>query len=550
MENNTGKYRYEAASYPDFDSFLKGMAVLGEKPALSWFSRNRQQNTISYCQLSQMSRWLRSALDSKNIHGHIGIAAENCPQWLVSFLAIAAAGDTAVCVDIEQPDKGIREMIEQAGCKAVFVCQSFLDICRPLLEQGKAERLILLDGSDEDPRVLSYEKLLAEGQSLPEKQYTIDPSANAELVFTSGTTSRPKMVLLSQKAIMSNIHAASRQVCLYSKVFCSLPFYHAYGLNSAVLSSFLQGAHLYINGDLRTAMRDMLLSGADTMLTVPLMVEAIYNQIWLSAEKQGKADYLRRLLKTASLTSRLGLHLSESRTKDIRRQAVGDLRLIICGGAHLSRKIAEDFQLLGVQVLQGYGITECAPLVAVNCNYANKLGSVGLPLEGNELRIVDQEIWVRGPSLMSGYYQDIEETQASMENGWFKTGDLGYLDKDGFLYINGRKKNLIVFKNGKKLSPEKLENLLKPIPYVKEVMVYGTANGSSTDDVKLTASIYPDPVRTAGMSSYEILDLIQKEVACINQHLPAYQQIQMITIREKEFSKTAMQKISRQENRG
>ena len=358
------------------------------------------------------------------------------------------------------------------------------------------------------------------------------------------------MVLLSQKAIMSNIHAASRQVCLYSKVFCSLPFYHAYGLNSAVLSSFLQGAHLYINGNLRTAMRDLLLSGADTTLTVPLMVEAVYNQIWLSAEKQGKTDSLRKLLKTASLTRRLGLRLFESRTKDIRKQAVGDLRLIICGGAHLSREIVEYFQLLGVQVLQGYGITECAPLVAVNCNYANKPGSVGLPLEGNELRIVDQEIWVRGPSLMNGYYQDIEETEASMENGWFKTGDLGYLDKDGFLYINGRKKNLIVFKNGKKISPEKLENLLKPIPYVKEVLVYGTASGSSTDDVKLTASIYPDPVRTAGMSSYEILDLIQKEVARINQHLPAYQQIQMITIREKEFSKTAMQKISRQENRG
>lgn len=542
------KADYTVPEFSSFPDFLEGIGTLyAQKPALSWFTRRGEEQTLTYGELTARVARLRTYLLGLELpaQSHIALIGENCADWVLAYLAIVSAGHIAVCVDTEQSDEQIRSMVLRSDSCLCILSPSFVPICRPLLESGAISALVQMNGRPTDPALPVLETLYSPACT-PSPTVPAAPEQTAALVFTSGTTSLSKMVLLSHRAIMANTFASGAYVCFFDRVFCSLPFYHTYGFNCGVLNSFLRGCHLYINGDLKTTMRDMQLARPDTLLAVPLMVEAIHNQLWLGAEKAGKAASLRKLLSAVRMGKKLGLSLRLSALTALRQQISPSLRLIICGGAHLGREIAEEFELLGIQVLQGYGITECSPLISVNCNYANKLGSVGLPLPGTQVKIVDGEVWVRGPSVMQGYYLAPEETAAVLtEDGWFQTGDLGELDKDGFLSLTGRKKNLIVFKNGKKVSPETLEERLSAIPMVREVLVTGTANGVFADDVKLTASIYPDPQRTQGLTSYEILEQLQREVDKINNALPTYQQIQLVNIREKEFSKTGTRKIKR-----
>lgn len=549
------KEDYAVPFYDTFPEFLDGIArTYADKPALSWFTRRQEEKTLTYREMAGLAADLRRALLSKGLTpgSHVAIVSENSAQWIISFLALSSCGCVVVCVDTEQSDESIRDMVRRSDAQVLFLSTTFLPICLPLLDEGLVGHIALMDGLASDERVGAIGDLYELGRSLApeeaEESFSVPQEQTAEIVFTSGTTSQSKMVMLSQKAVMQNLCDSSLYVSFYDRVFCSLPFYHAYGLNCAVLNTFLRGAHLYINGDLKTTMRDLHLARPDTMLTVPLMLEAVHNQLWFTVEKAGKANGLHKLLKFAALCKKLHLNFQSKTLAQLREKTLGSLRLIICGGAHLSQELSLEFELLGVQILQGYGITECSPLICVNCNYANKLGSVGLPLPSCQVKLVDGEVWVKGASVMQGYYKDPEQTAQALQDGWFNTGDLGYLDKDGFLYLTGRKKNLIVFKNGKKVSPEKLEELISAIPLVKEVMVYGTANGVFADDVKLTASIYPDPQRSEGLSSYEILEQLQAAIDKINGELPTYQQIQLVNIREKEFNKTGTKKIKRHAN--
>lgn len=547
------KADYTVPTFQTFPEFLSGIQSLYcDRPALSWFSRRKEEKSLTYTQLVQkVSALSKSILQMALPRGsHIAIVGENSADWIIAFLAIVSSGHIAVCVDTEQSDDSIRDMLRRSDASTIFLTNTFLPICLPLLSDSQVREIILMGGLTSDERVKSLDVLLENG--ILSEQFSsveIDPDQTAEIVFTSGTTSQSKMVMLSHRAIMQNICDTGPYVHLTDRVFTSLPFYHAYGVNVAVLDSFLRGVHLFINGDLKTTMRDLQLAKPGTMFAVPLMVEAIHNQLWLGAEKSGKADSLRSLIKAATLCKKLHLPIQFKALHSVREKISESLRLIICGGAHLSQEIAEEFELLGIQMLQGYGITECSPLISVNCNYKNKLGSVGLPMPSMEVRLVEGEVCVRGPAVMQGYYKNPEETALVLSpDGWFRTGDLGTLDKDGFLYLTGRQKNLIVFKNGKKVSPEKLEELISAIPMVKEVLVSGSANGILADDVKLTASIYPDPQRTEGLTSYEILEQLQREVDNINATLPSYQQIQLINIREKEFNKTGTKKIKRHGN--
>lgn len=545
------KYPLNQVQY--YSRFRDMVEDLGEKygdaPAISWFTRAQKEMGVTYRQFRDDVRYLQEKMVQLGLNGkHIAIVGENCYEWILVCFAANYCGSTAVFVDIEQSDETILQMLTMADTDAIFLSPSYKDICLQYVDDD--QEMFLLTGEDEE--ISNVKSLIAAGKSIwtaGKQNMAIDSTVTGDLtaaiVFTSGTTSQSKAVMLSQEAILTNAADAMANVDIGKVTFTNLPFYHTYGWTCSIMDVLVVGSHTYINGNLRTVFRDLMLSGAQTLFTVPLMLETIHSRIWSSAEEQGKAEGLKKLFSIKKLLYSLGIKKSGKTLEEIRKKALGSIELVICGGAHVGLEIMEQFQYMGVTVLQGYGITECAPLVSVNRNKANKLNSVGLISAHTEVKLDDGEILVRGKNLMKGYYNAPQLNEEVMKDGWFCTGDMGEIDKDGFLYIIGRKKNLIVFKNGKKMAPEKLEEKIKKIPLVQDVMVYGAVSGVSTDDVQVAVSIYPDQEKAAGMTSYEILETLQKEIDSINNELPLYQQIQMLNIREQEFSKTALKKIKR-----
>ncbi len=534
--------------YRTFPEFIETVAEkYKDKPAVSYYTRKQEEVLYTYGEFTSQICDLREELFKNGYEGkHIAIISENSYEWLVAYFAIVSCGAIAVCIDIEQSDDTIRQMLRQADTDAAFLSETFISLCRPVLPEEK----MFSFGKKAEGKIRTFEELCGLGHESrlaldSPRTYEAKPDQVAAIVFTSGTSSIAKPVMLTHENILHNASDCISFVWTYDRIFAHLPFYHTYGMTGGVLSTLVHGAHSIINGNMRTVMRDLQLSNADSIITVPLMLEAIRNQIWLTAEQTGKTADLKKLFKLASTLQKVGIGPKFKALDEIRQKAFGSVRNIICGGAALDPDIEQELGMLGVNVFQGYGITECSPMVSVNRLQTRKLGSVGPVLPTLEVKTVEGEIWIKGITVMPGYYKSPELTAEAMEDGWFKTGDIGYVDSEGFLFITGRKKNLIVFKNGKKVSPEKMEELIGRIPLVKEVVVYGTASGSSAEDIKMAAGIYPDPERTEGMSSYDILAKIQKEIDEINAKLPFYQQIQLINIRNQPFAKTASKKIIR-----
>ena len=534
--------------YATFRDMVEALPVGREDaPMISWFTRKGEQNDVSFAQFRDNVRYLQAALIEHGFAGkHLAILGENSYEWLLAYFAATYCGSVAVCVDIEQSDETILQMLQLADAEVLFYVPAIENICASFA--ANAATLFSLTKNADKPSVYT---LIEEGKRLVEERgleaYTLKvaPNTAASIVFTSGTTSLSKPVLHSQEAILTNAADSVANVSVGPSIFTSLPFYHTYGMTCSILAMLIGGARLYINGNLKTVMRDIQLACPHTLLTVPLMLETIHGKMWMAAEESGKANALKKLFFLKKILFALGIRKPGKTLDQLREKCFGTIRLVICGGAHMNCDIMKLFSYMGITVLQGYGITECAPLVSVNRNKANKYDSVGLISAHSEVKFEDGEILVRGKNVMLGYYKQPELTQEVMRGEWFATGDVGYMDKDGFLYITGRKKNLIVFKNGKKLSPEKLEEKIKQIPMVQDVVVYGAVSGISTDDVQVATSIYPNKERCEGMTSYEILETLQEEISRLNKELPLYQQIKMVNIREQEFSKTALQKIKR-----
>ena len=540
---------YQVDYYDNFRELLLGVSgKYADNPAITWYTRKGQEQMRTYRQLGRDALAFGEALIAQGLQGqHIAIASENSYEWIYAFLGITASGGVAVLVDVEQAIESILAMIERAEAKLVVASASIA----PMLQGALAKSGVRLVAIGDCPELECLEQFCACGHeqlkqgSQAVSQRKINKRQLAAIAFTSGTTSQPKPVMLSQYGLVTNASESIAMVAPTPKVFSSLPFYHTYGLTCGVMCILVSGANLGINGDMKRMGRDLAAFDPQIMFAVPLMVEMLHKRLMMGVEQAGRKQQVEKLLWLNALLHRCGIRRPYRQLVRAKEKGLGQLETIICGGAHLSRSIAQNLLAFGILVLEGYGITECSPLISVNRKHAYELSSVGHVLPSFELKIEQGEIWVRGPSVMLGYYKEEQETAQVFKDGWFCTGDIGYRSRRKFLYITGRKKNLIVLKNGKKIAPEEIEQYVAKLPLVQEVIAYGVPNGNSTDDVKLAIMVYPDHEQSKGMSAYEILEHLQQEVEKINGKLPAYKQIQMVNLSNEAFEKTASQKIRR-----
>ena len=481
---------------------------------------------------------LGTALFRRSLKGcRIAILGANSYEWIVSYFAITNGGGTAIPLDRDMSAEDLISQVEGSRCAALIYAREY-ESKIPAFQNGTSLReYICMD---------DMEALFAQGLRMIEEGdnaftgYDPSPDDLAAVVYTSGTTGKSKGVMLTQKNIMADAVSGCRAVGGGGCGVLTLPLHHTFGLVVGIIGPLIYGGLVYIGQSIRNVNKDMVKIQATAAVFVPAIVEVIYKRIWEAAQCGGRAEKMRKGLKISRFLMRFGIDARRKLFKPVHDALGGHLCLIVCGGAPLDEKLVRDFYAMGIDLLDGYGITECSPIVTANTRRNNKVGSVGLPIDCCRVRIAAQdedgigEIQVKGDNVMLGYYNDEQATkEAFTGDGWFKTGDLGHLDRDGYLYITGRIKHLIILSSGKNVSPEELEEKVSRIAHVAETAVYAA-------DGRIVAEVFPE--EGAGP---EAQAEIRRAVHALNRSLPTYKQIGHIKFRDTEFPKTTAMKIKK-----
>ena len=510
---------YEHKKLNNFKELLT-LNLGNKKDEVAFIFNNAKKEEIKktyndfYNDVTLMSNYLSNNYKNK----HIALIGENSYNYLVLFFSIINSKNVAVLIDKDLSKEKIQELLKKSDSKVLFYSKDYCDI----------------DGLEKKYKsyfIEDIENIIKTSKDLSFK----DNKAKNEcrvIFFTSGTTGANKGVMLSEKNILSDIYGASSLFKPDGLVFSCLPFHHAFGLITSILKPFYYGVPVFLNHSLKYLTNELKLSAPNTMFVVPVFIENFYKQIWKNARLTKKDYMLKTMIKLSNSLLKVGIDLRSYLFKSITKNFGGNLKYIICGGAFLDKKYVKWFRSIGIEILNGYGITECSPVLAVNRNEYYKDGSVGQVVRGATIKIENNEILVKGDIVMLGYYKDEQATKEVMKKGYFNTGDFGYLDEEGFLYITGRKKNLIILSNGENISPEVIEEKLSKDKGVCEVIVYEKDN-------KLIASIYPVEEYFGNTSYFN--GLIYK----YNSKVPKNHQISSVTLRTEEFPKNNNRKILR-----
>ena len=527
--------------------------------------------TMTYAEFKDDQNAIGTALIERGFKGSkIAVIGDNSHRWALPYYSVVCGVGVIVPIDRNLEKGEITNLLQRADVEAVFASTKLASTIASLLEELPLVKKVIImaaPGDDvneflEDERFMTMEQLVAEGKELVAKGNLdyIDAEIHAEdlstILFTSGTTGLAKGVMLSHRNLSQNVFNMSKYVQIPDggRVLDVLPMHHVYEMTRTVMTSFYQGATVVICEGLKYIQQNFVEAECNIMLGVPLIFENIYRKIWTKAEKSGNADKLRRAI---NMSMKLDLRNKKIVTKRLFK-AVHDifgesLYILIAGGAAIDPNVISEFEAMGLPMMQGYGMTENSPIIAVNQDRYGKAASVGKPMPGTEVRIVDKdeseigEVICKGPSVMMGYYKDAENTAKTIKDGWLYTGDYGYLDEDGFLYITGRKKNVIVTKGGKNIFPEEVEYYLLLSDFISEVIVYGK-HEEIKDDLICTAIMYPDfkALENAGyMTDEEKYRKLKEAVEEANSKMPPFKRVKRIEIREDDFIKTTTLKIKR-----
>ncbi len=482
----------------------------------------------------------------------IAIISKNRYEWVLSYITILLGNMVAIPLDKGLTEIEIENSIERSHPDALIFDNAMIDNIRETKKVSNIEHFICMDKTEEFQSIQSIIELGKEARKNGYKEYEeakIDNDKVSVLCFTSGTSAKSKIVMLSHRNVASNIVAMHKTEDFKSTDvnLAFLPLHHTFG-STGVLYILSYGATTAFPDGLRYIAQNLKEYEVSVFIGVPLLIESMYKKIMKEVEKQGKT----RIIKIARKLTNIAPFTKRKVFRQIIDQLGGKLRLIISGAAGLDKEIWEGFNEMGIQVIQGYGLTEASPVVAAeNYKYRRK-GSIGVPLNGVDVKILNKnemgigEMAVKGPNVMLGYYEDEEANKAVFKDGWLLTGDLAYIDKDEYIFITGRKKNVIVLKNGKNVYPEEIENIVNKIPLVKESMVFGLPKD---DDVIVSVKVQYDEEyikeNYPNENEKELEKILWEKIKEINRTMPTYKYIKNLIPTKEEFIKTTTAKIKR-----
>lgn len=526
--------------------------------------------SLSFVELRDVTFALAAAITDLGFSSaHIAVIGNKCVEWLTSYFSFIICGGVAVPLDRELDPAQIRAFTSFADCEAVFYTKGYESVFRDHLDElehiklfvaiDTEKQLDLTASSDSKPdgRFITYDELLAYGMHLQSISKFNPPDrfeSMCEIIFTSGTTGTSKGVMLSERNIIYCLNEAVNYIDVdHGDVLVSvLPFHHTYEMSAGIFAAMLSGCTVALNDNVTHALRDFKYYRPTVLVLVPLFVTTIYKKIMETAKKKGMDKILTAAITATGVLRRIGIDLRGKLFGEVTSSFGGRLHKIVCGGAPLDPSMIEKYDAFGINLTQGYGITECSPVIACIPFSVKRPKSCGLPLRGTQV-MIDRasendetgEIVVKSDGVMLGYYKNKRATDEVLSpRGWFWTGDCGYLDDEGFLYITGRKKNVIIASNGKNVYPEELEEYIGGIQYVSECAVVGR---ESDGDVKITALIYPDAEAMTADGITDAETYFNEKINGINRKLPVYKQIRAISLRDTPFPKTTTKKIKRHE---
>ena len=538
------------------DMLNKTRELYGDRPGYKIKLEEGKYQVYTHNEIRDMIDYLGTALINLGLKDkRIAVIGENRYEWELAYLSVVCGTGTVVPLDKSLPANELEELVERSEVEAIFYSKKYEEIVEKIKysEKNKLKHLISMDSDIHKEGIYSQKELIEKGKEFVEAGHRsfIDAKINPEemsiMLFTSGTTSKSKVVALSHKNMVSNVmdFASVLDIDSSDRILSFLPLHHVFECTVGMLYSLYIGAQRSFCEGIRHIVENLNEYQITFASFVPAIYESMHKTIIKNLEKEGKLEAVRKLMEANKDKT-----MAEKKEifKDIHNVFGGQIKLFVSGAAALEKEVEEDFRAWGVNLCQGYGLTETSPVIGVETNENFRVGSIGKPLPHIQAKIEDAneegmgELVVKGPNVMLGYYNDEEATKEVLEDGWFRTGDLAKIDEDGYIFICGRKKSVIVLKNGKNIFPEEMEALVNKIEGVKESFIFGKQQSDDKDDIKINVKIIFD--REIMQEAYkvttddEIYKVLAEKVKEVNQIMPKYKAIRGILISEEPLLKT------------